>query len=131
MAIRVQVNIKVPTGAPEDKCCLIDEKHWPLLEGKYMRWHPGGYVLIKVDGKLQLLHGYIMKTLLGEEVPKGHVVHHRDGRRYNNTDANLAVVSRQVNAQARVKASGCSSPYTGVYLIKSGKWGAQIRMEKV
>ena len=131
MARRIQVNGTVPAGAPEDGCCLVDEKHWSMLDGKYMGWHPEGYVQIKVDGKLQLLHIYIIKALHGEAVPNGHVVHHRDSQRYNNTDANLAVVSRQVNAQARVKGSGCSCQYKGVYLRKSGKWGAQIHKNKV
>ena len=90
-----------------------------------------GYVLIKVDGKWHYIHVYIMKTLLGKEVPKGHVVHHRDSQRYNNTEANLVVVSCQVNAQARVKASGCSSQYKGVRLTESGKWQVYIRMKKV
>ena len=47
------------------------------------------------------------------------------------TDTNLAVVSRHVNAQAKVKASGCSSQYKGVYITESGKWGAQIQSNKV
>ena len=46
MARRIQVNGKVPTGALDDVSCLIDEKHWPMLEGKYMCWHPEGYVQI-------------------------------------------------------------------------------------
>ena len=131
MARRIQVNGKVPAKAPEDGSCLIDEKHWPMLEGKNMKWHPEGYVNIQVDGKLELLHVYIMNVLLENQVPKGHVVHHRDGQRYNNTEANLAVVSHQVNAHAKVKASGCSSPYTRVYLAKDGKWTAQIRVDGV
>ena len=114
MARRIQVSCAVPTGAPDDGCCLIDERHWPMLNGKYMQWTPAGYVQITVGGKLQMLHVYITKVLLGQEVPEGHVVHHIDGMRYNNTDANLAVVSRQVNAQAKIKASGCSSKYKGV-----------------
>jgi hypothetical protein len=68
----------------------------------------------------------LIKTLLGKEVPEGHVVHHKNGQRYNNTEANLAVVSSRVNAQAKVKDSGCSSKYKGVISTKSGKWGARI-----
>ena len=131
MARRIQVNGKTPTGGPEDGCCLIDEKHRPMLEGKYMGWHPAGYVQVRVDGKWHQLHAYIMKVLLGQEVPKGYVVHHTDGQRHNNTDANLVVVSYQVNSQAKLKASGCSSQYKGVCLSESGKWLAHIRMPEV
>ena len=131
MARRIQVNGKVPNGGPEDGCCLVDEKHWPMLDGKYIYWYSGGYVQIEVEGEVHYLHVYIMKTLLGKEVPKGHVVHHMDNKRYNNTEANLAVVSCQVNSQARVKASGCSSQYSGVCLTESGNWHVQIRRDKV
>ncbi len=78
---------------------FVDAADRPLLEG--YAWHPldrsRGYVAAKAPGRPNhapvtlLLHRHLMKP------PKGLVVDHIDGNGYNNTRANLRVVTHQVN----------------------------------
>lgn len=50
-----------------------------------------GYIAIAKDGKRKQAHVLIVEAILGHELPVGAEVHHVDGDRRNNANANLVV----------------------------------------
>lgn len=57
-----------------------------------------GYVFTKLLGRWVREHILVWNVLHGE-VPKGHVIHHKDGDKTNNAPCNLQVVTRAEHAR--------------------------------
>jgi hypothetical protein len=88
------------------------------------RWHVcgSGYAGRHENGKLIFMHRAIMKP------PKGMVVDHINGNRFDNTRANLRNVTPQENLHNTRKQAGTSSIYKGIYYQKNmGKWYAEAK----
>lgn len=52
-----------------------------------------GYMFTFIDGRKTFLHRYIWEIKKGE-IPKGYIVHHKDGNKLNNKIRNLECISR-------------------------------------
>ena len=89
--------------------------------------NPDGYTLIKIDGRSHMAHRLAYLWVHGAW-PQ-HQIDHRDGRRSNNSLANLREATQNANMHNRAKQSRpTSSRYLGVYLDKNtGRWRAHIR----
>ncbi len=94
------------------------------------RWGTkGGYAARheKRNGKRRvvLMHREIMKP------PKGKIVDHGNGNKYDNTRANLRNTTHQVNQHNTRKRAGGSSIYKGVARCKAtGRWRAGLDCRK-
>lgn len=87
--------------------------------------HIGGYIRVRVNGRLQLAHRVIMAMINGEW-PDGEV-DHINGDRSDNRLSNLRTVSRSENFRNKSRYSSNSSGITGVHFHKAtGKWCAAI-----
>ncbi|WIA10859.1 hypothetical protein OEZ85_011025 [Tetradesmus obliquus] len=129
--------IKVPVGgtppANFGSECLVCSRGYELVKSLPLKWRHDGYVAIIAEGKPHSMHIYLVTNLvmlLSGGIPKGHVVHHINGNRCDNRLANLEVVSYATNAQARRKASNCSSKYIGVHK-RGSKWYTHIMRNNV
>jgi len=72
-----------------------------------------------------LMHREIMKP------PKGKIVDHVNGNKYDNTRANLRNSTRQENQHNTRKRAGGSSIYKGVaYCKATGRWRASLDCRK-
>ena len=49
---------------------------------------------MKINGKKKDIHRYLAETILGRELAKDEVVHHKDGNSLNNSPDNLMVMTR-------------------------------------
>ena len=111
----------------------------PLTQGFYTyvdaadyewlnQWHWlafNGYAIRREKGKTIFMHRQIMQT------PKGKVVDHINGNRFDNTRANMRNVTQQQNICNSGKHSRTTSIYKGVsYSQQYGKWRAAINFEK-
>ncbi len=56
-----------------------------------------GYVIVSIDGIDRLEHALVAERALGKPLPKGAVVHHRDGNTSNNSPWNLIVFRNNVD----------------------------------
>lgn len=84
------------------------------------------YVQAWVKSQKMKLHRF----LLGRRIGDGTIVDHIDRDPFNNTKTNLRLVTRSMNNR-NVKIRGKTSKYPGVCRDKpSGKWLAQIRVDK-
>ena len=55
------------------------------------------YYRLRYLRRSRLLHRTIMAVMIGMEVPRGYVVHHRDGDVHNNQLDNLALMTGEVH----------------------------------
>lgn len=87
-----------------------------------------GYVSVSVMGKTRAAHRVCWALFYGE-LPAVHI-DHINGVRTDNRIINLRSCNRHENQQNRRKTVGLSSKYLGVYSLKSGKWQAQIAINR-
>ena len=85
----------------------IDLEFYDKLSQSCWYWMKG-YAFGEIDGKLMLLHRYIMNA------PENSIVDHIDNNRLNCTKINLRLVTKSQNNQNKRKKPGCSSQFIGV-----------------
>jgi len=98
----------------------LNQWHWGV-HGGYAARHE------KRNGRRRvvLMHREIMKP------PKGKIVDHVNGNKYDNTRANLRNSTRQENQHNTRKRAGGSSIYKGVaYCKATGRWRASLDCRK-
>lgn len=90
---------------------------------------PYGYLQVRLEGKLWMLHRLIWLKMTGA-LPKGEI-DHINGIRDSNEWSNLRDVSKYTNMQNRKRADKDSrTGILGVCFDKQhGKWRAQLRMD--
>jgi hypothetical protein len=54
-----------------------------------------GYLRQKINGKRKLFHRAIMESIIGRELSRDEIVHHRDGNKNNNSPCNLMITTRK------------------------------------
>lgn len=86
------------------------------------KWNvSGGYAARREKRRLIFMHRQIMQP------PKGMVVDHMNGNRFNNCRSNLRVCTREDNSQNRAKHIGSKSRFRGVSRPPGGrKWCAEL-----
>jgi hypothetical protein len=100
------------------KDIYIDSEDSHLL---YEKWyvHSRGYV---VNRKGELMH----HKIIGKP-PKGYVVDHKNGDKFDNRRANLQIITNAQNVRFRMKENkNNTSGFRGVSLRPSGRWVAII-----
>ena len=105
---------------------MIDAGSLPIVEGRSV-WllNKGGYPLIWMDGKRQLLHRVITKA------PNGMEVDHINGNVLDCRLSNLRVCSRGENLRNRGAYKNNSSGRKGVsWSPWANKWRAEIRLDR-
>jgi hypothetical protein len=132
--VKIKVSGNVHDLCPDDGCSVISELHYTHIRGNYLQWSPKGYVLVhyKEDNarRIKSLSRYIWENIEGLVVPNGHVLHHKDYRRFNNTISNLDVATYSENNSDRLKQANTSSMYKGVCWSKAcSKWQSSIRVD--
>lgn len=126
------------------------DEHIALVDSKYInhlsslsKWYYDKDQFIRstklINGKNIMLHRYIM-TLENKPIANM-IVNYVDNNRLNNLVSNLVVIPKSgrkilrpkrmcpLTNFKRIKKSGTSSKYKGVFLKKSKKWSAQIKYE--
>lgn len=89
-----------------------------------------GYLVITLDRKCNEAHRLAFIYMTGQN-PAG-VIDHIDRNRSNCSWSNLRVVDRAANSQNRgMNRNKKSCQFLGVTRVKSGKWMAQIRANKI
>ncbi len=90
----------------------LNQWHWFVLNG---------YAARHEKGKVILMHRQIMQP------PKGKVVDHINGNKFDNTRANMRNVTQRQNIYNRGKRVGAGSIYKGVSYDKSrGNWRVML-----
>lgn len=76
--------------------------------------HEARYKRIGVDGHTEMEHRVIMEQILGQKIPEGYVVHHKDKNVLNNDPANLQLLTEAehtaLHKQDRINARTRSIP---------------------
>lgn len=110
-----------------DKNILISPEHFVHLKEFQLNINTYGYVNIKVNDKLWLLHRYIIIEILKQPINEGYVVDHINNNRLDNTKENLRIVTFSENSRNRNKNPNATSKYYGVFYDKKGKkWRTNI-----
>ncbi len=65
-----------------------------MREGEQTWINGDGYIMVLVGGVLRYQHRLVWEATNGRPVPPGHVVHHRDHDKRNNTPANLEIMPK-------------------------------------
>lgn len=107
---------------------LVSPEHFEEINK--FKWYSDKEKYIKgtINKQSWRLHRYIILEIMKQEIPKEHVVDHKDNDPFNNTIDNIHVVPQWMNSQNRSKKSGCSSIYMGVSKLKDKeKYHAEVR----
>ena len=73
------------------------------------RWYDSthGYFMIHIPGRGHVKeHRYIIEQYIGRELTDAEVVHHRDGRKWNNDISNLEITNRVNHARIHNPGKG-------------------------
>jgi len=105
---------------------LVSPEHFEEIN--QYRWYSDkeNYVKGQVNKKPWRLHRYIMIEIMKQDIPKDHVVDHKNGNRLDNCETNLRIVTHSQNAQNRKKKTNRTSLYMGVSKNKD-KFYTEIR----
>lgn len=111
------------------KTAIVDDEDFELLSQWKWQLYSGGYARrsYRKNGKSMnvAMHRFILK------LPKGLYTDHINGNRLDNRKENLRVCSYRENAYNRVKRTGTSSIFKGVYWHKHNKaWLTGIRLKE-
>lgn len=90
----------------------VDKKYFHHLI-KFRFYSHGGYVAFSIKRNNHLLHRYIYKELLKENIDSK-IVDHIDNHKLNNTINNLRICTQQENAMNKTKQKNTTSKYYGV-----------------
>jgi hypothetical protein len=83
----------------------------------------GEYAARREKGQLIFMHRQIMQP------PKGMVVDHIDGNKYNNCRANMRNCTHMQNVRNQAKRTGCVCRFKGVYYQKTtGRYSASTKL---
>lgn len=80
-----------------------------LYERGYMSY---SYKAMKVKGRRIDQHRKVIEDFLGEKIPEGYVVHHKDGDKRNNSLSNLEVMTRTEHSRMHRPSGTLMSPET-------------------
>ena len=117
------LQIRTKTGKEFET--LVDIEDVKLVENYNWFLNAYGYVNASHDGTAVYLHRLIKKA------KRGDVVDHEFGNPLDNRKSKLRVTNRKRNGQHRVKLSKKNkSGRTGIHQSPSGKWVAQIRIDR-
>lgn len=105
---------KIPIITPTNKNAvgdiLVDEDKWHDLSLYTWRVTTDGYAQANVNGKITLMHRYLMR-----DKPILHkCIDHINQNKLDNRLSNLRIVCKGINNQNKSKRHGCSSKYIGV-----------------
>lgn len=104
---------------------IWNSKHAGTIAGNI---DPNGYRCVGINRRLYKAHRLIWKIFTGNEPPPG--IDHHDGNTLNNEWRNLREADQlQQNWNARLKKNNTSG-YRGVSKVGSGRYGAQIRVNR-
>lgn len=93
--------------------CAVEPYTWCL--------NAKGYVVSQIDGKIQYLHRWLMKT------PKGLVTDHINGNKLDNRRCNLRICTSADNSKNMKLPKTNRSGYRGIsWSVNAGKWHAKI-----
>lgn len=101
---------------------LVDDRDIRFVNN--FKWNTGsrGYVTSCINGKVVLLHRFIMNA------PKGMEVDHINGNPLDNRRINLRLCNSNQNKWNRTKSINKSSKFKGVYWdVRTRKWIVGIR----
>ena len=101
---------------------LVSQEDYELVS-KYKWYLSGGYVMGEINGKLTLMHRFIMKPDATQHVD------HINGKKYDNSRENLRNTTPQKNNENKKKQANSSSKYFGVR-VKRNKYEASIAHNK-
>lgn len=93
----------------KDKKILISHDHYEYLKEYQLNINTNGYVNIKVNNKLWLLHRYIIIEILKQTINEGYVVDHINNNILDNTKENLRIITFSENS--RNKNNNVTSKY--------------------
>lgn len=93
---------------------LVDDADYVDLVSHRWYIHPKGYAQAFIEGKMVLMHRFIMQP------PKHLQVDHKDGNKANNQRSNLRIVTKSVNAQNVPPKANNTSGFVGV--ARNGKY---------
>lgn len=116
-------------------CLLIDGEIYKYLKsGKLVKVenkknHSGGYCKFYVDGCIVYYHRALWILSKGEDIPEGMQIDHIDGNKTNNVIENMRLVTNRQNGQ-NMKRHRNGNLVGAKYNKNSGKWNAQIRLNK-
>ncbi|MFY1595437.1 hypothetical protein [Micromonospora sp. WMMD737] len=116
----VELHASTKTGAQP---VLVDIDDYLRLGGRGLSIGSHGYVQLAENGRMQLLHRWI----LGLETRDGLIGDHRDGNVTDYRRRNLRVVNASGSSQ-NVAGRG-KSRYRGVHPMKSGRWQARVKFQ--
>lgn len=108
----------------QGRFALVDDADYKSLAG--YRWyavrHESRWYAARRNGSASKL--YMHRAIY----PEFAAIDHIDGDGLNNQRSNLRPASRQQNARNAKKHAAATSAFKGVYLHKSGKWYAQLKV---
>lgn len=102
---------------------FVDLEDRQLVE-KYSWWLSAGYLRARIEGKMILLHRWILNS------PEGMEIDHSDGDKLNNRKKNLRICKKSDNQCNRSHTKNSKSKVKGVWLTKRGDWVAQVKYRK-
>lgn len=104
--------------------CDAEDYHW--LARFSWRLHPSGYAVAGGENRLLQMHRLVMGL-----APGSVLIDHINSDRLDNTKTNLRKCSHAENTRNRVKPSGTSSRFKGVYRdSRRGYWRVRVSFEK-
>jgi hypothetical protein len=56
------------------------------------RWKDNGYIMIRINGKVIPEHRLIMQKIIGRQLTRYDIVHHKNGKRDDNRKCNLELI---------------------------------------
>lgn len=125
--IKVGGNINL-NKCPRDGCMIVSPKHALAFEGLYLQWDQDGYVQVKTSDGLKKSHRYLAELVEGHDIPRGHIVHHKNDIKYDNRLENLEITTQGHNTAAiNRKTENSTSIYKGVSFHNDiRKWSARV-----
>ena len=100
-------------------CGFVDEDIYQKYRLCGWCFSSAGYVVARIDGKVQYLHRVVINPSRGE------IVDHINGNRYNNRRYNLRIVTARENALNQAIRSTNKTGFRGV-ADRKGSYTAQI-----
>lgn len=107
-----------------DKSFLIDESDLELVRPYSCCLSKTGYVVARIDGKVQRVHRFIIGAKAGE------VVDHINGNTLDNRRANLRICTAKENARNTSASRTSKTGFPGIRITKFGKYNVRIMVNR-